>query len=410
MTAKPQILPGGIEDVPGFRAIGVHAGLRKARKDMALIASEPEASAAGVFTTNKVKAAPLLVTRSHLRSGRAKAVVVNSACANACTGEQGLSDAREMTRLVGAHLGVPASRVLVASTGVIGKRLPMEKVRRGVKSLAKNLDKAAPGNASAREAILTTDTKAKSVLVRFAAGGRTCVVGGIAKGSGMIHPNMATMLAFLGTDAAVAPADLKAALKRAVDATFNMITVDGDSSTNDMVLLLANGATASRPLAPGTADFAAFEEALSLACRELAKQIARDGEGATTLVEVSVSGARSPSDARRAAKAIAASNLVKAAVYGRDPNWGRILCAIGYSGARMDPAKVDLVLKNGVGAVKIVERGVGRKIHKTSLLRQILASEHVQIRADLHDGDAQATAWGCDLTYDYVKINAHYTT
>lgn len=406
MTAR--ILDGSIEDVPGFRAVGVHAGLRKARRDMALIWSDALSSAAAVFTTNRVKAAPILVTRAHLRAGVAQAVVVNSACANACTGDAGLQDAKEMARLTAAHLGIAPSRVLVASTGVIGKRLPMERIRRGIKQLVKNLGKAPSG--SAAEAIMTTDTRPKSVLVSFTARGKRARIGGIAKGSGMIHPNMATMLAFLATDVAVRPEHLKSALKAAVDGSFNMITVDGDSSTNDMVSAMANGATVAESLVPGTPDFDAFQGALTLACTDLAKQVARDGEGATTLLEVVVSGASSLADARRAAKAIAGSNLVKAAIYGRDPNWGRIMAALGYSGARLAPDRVDVVLKNGVGQVKIVENGVGRRVQKPSLLRQVLASDHVQIRANLHAGSATATAWGCDLTYDYVKINAHYTT
>lgn len=402
-----KLLPGNIGDVPGIRAVGVHCGLKMKRRDLALILSQAPSSAAAVYTTNKVQAAPLQVCREHLANGKARAIIVNSGCANACTGPRGLRDARRMAALAAKAAGCAPEEVLVASTGVIGVPLSMGKVEAGVKLLAKALEGPSHG---AAEAILTTDTVEKQVLVEFKVQGATCRLGGIAKGSGMIHPNMATMLAFLATDAAVEPRALHRALRGVTQDTFNMITVDGDRSTNDMVAVLANGMAGNHPLREGAPGWDEFVAALGAACESLAKQIARDGEGAERLIEVHVEGARSVGDARKAAMAVAGSSLVKAAMFGRDPNWGRILAALGYSGAALDPDKVELALANGVGAVKVFSRGKPRTNLDKPLLERVLASGEVKIRANLHLGPARARAWGCDLTYDYVKINAKYTT
>jgi glutamate N-acetyltransferase / amino-acid N-acetyltransferase len=406
-SPKVQAVPGTIGDVPGIRAVGVHAGLKLKRRDLALIVSEGPASAAAVYTTNKVQAAPIAVCKDHLRNGQARAIVVNSGCANACTGQRGLRDAKRMAALAARVVGCAPSDVLVASTGVIGVPLDMAKVEAGTQALAKALQGP---NLGVEEAIMTTDTVEKQVLVEFPVQGTTCRLGGIAKGSGMIHPNMATMLGFLATDAAVEPKALQKALRSVTAETFNMITVDGDRSTNDMVAILANGKAGNAPLKEGSEGWEPFLAALRLACTTLAKHIARDGEGAERLLEVQVKGAASLQDARKAAIAVAGSSLVKAAMFGRDPNWGRILAALGYSGADLDPTKVDLVLANGVGQVKVFAKGkpVGKR--DETLLARVLASGEVKIKADLHLGEAEARAWGCDLTYDYVKINAKYTT
>jgi glutamate N-acetyltransferase/amino-acid N-acetyltransferase len=404
-----KILKGNIGDVPGLRAVGVHAGIKLKRRDLALIVSEVPASAAAVYTTNVVQAAPIEVCRTHLAAtkGKARAIVVNSGCANACTGTKGLQDAERMTALAAKAAGCGPEEVLVASTGVIGQHLPMDKIAKGISAAGKAMEGP---NLGAAEAILTTDTVEKQVLVEFQVQGRTCRLGGIAKGSGMIHPRMATMLGFLATDAAVKPAALKRALRSVTEATFNMITVDGDRSTNDMVAVLANGLAHNKPLDEGVEGWDAFLAALTAACEHLAKEIARDGEGAERLIEVQVRGATNVADARKAAMAVAGSSLVKAAMFGRDPNWGRILAALGYSGAKLDPMKVDLILANGVGQVKVFSKGKPATRVNAPLLERVLASGEVKIKADLHLGPAQARAWGCDLTYDYVKINAKYTT
>lgn len=404
-----KVLKGNVGDVPGIRAVGVHAGIKLKRRDLALILSEVPASAAAVYTTNVVQAAPIEVCKEHLvaSKGIAQAIVVNSGCANACTGQRGLKDARSMAKLAADAAGCKAEHVLVASTGVIGQHMPMDKVAAGAKALAKALEGP---NIGASEAILTTDTVEKQVLVEFQVQGRTCRLGGIAKGSGMIHPRMATMLGFVATDCAVKPAALKRALRAVTESTFNMITVDGDRSTNDMVAVLANGLAGNKPLSEGVEGWDSFVEALRTCCEHLAKEIARDGEGAERLIEVQVKGAKSLADARKAAMAVAGSSLVKAAMFGRDPNWGRILAALGYSGAAIDPMRVDLILANGVGQVKVFGKGKPVAHRDEKLLERVLASGEVKIKADLHVGDAAARAWGCDLTYDYVKINAKYTT
>ncbi|MCA1812360.1 MAG: bifunctional ornithine acetyltransferase/N-acetylglutamate synthase [Halobacteriales archaeon] len=400
-------LTGNIGDVQGIRAVGVHAGLKLKRRDLALIFSEVPASAAAVYTTNKVQAAPIAVCKKHLKDNKARGIVVNSGCANACTGPQGLKDAHRMAKLAALVTGVQPEDILVASTGVIGQRLPMDKVEQGIEQLAKALSSP---NLGASEAIMTTDTVEKQVLVEFQVQGRTCRLGGIAKGSGMIHPNMATMLGFLATDCAVEPKALQRALRSVTQDTFNMITVDGDRSTNDMVAILANGLAGNKPLTERSEGWDSFLEALTAACTSISKQIARDGEGAERLIEVQVRGAKSVGDARKAAMAVAGSSLVKAAMFGRDPNWGRILAALGYSGCALDPTKVNLVLANGVGQVTVFRRGKPVEARDETLLARVLASGEVKIKADLNLGASEAKAWGCDLTYDYVKINAKYTT
>lgn len=404
-----KLLKGGIADVPGMKAVGVHAGIKHRRRDLALLVSEAPASAAAVYTRNRVQAAPILVTRANLARtrGRARAVIVNSGCANACTGPRGLRDARRMAELAARAVACRPEEVLVASTGVIGHPLPMAKIERGARLLARALKGPSIG---AAEAIMTTDTVEKQCLVEFRVQGRACRIGGIAKGSGMIHPDMATMLAFLATDAAVEPGALRRALRRAVADTFNMITVDGDTSTNDMVSVLANGVAGNAALREGVAGWPQFLAALRAACEALAKEIARDGEGAERLIEVRVEGARSGADARRAALAVAGSSLVKAAMFGRDANWGRILAALGRSGARLDPERLDLILANSVGRVEVFRRGRPVAVRDGGLLGRILASGEVTIHAKLHQGAASARAWGCDLTFDYVRINAHYRT
>lgn len=397
-------VPGGVTAASGFLAAGVRSGLRKPgdlRPDLALLFSEVPAAAAGVFTTNRVQAAPVLVSREHIARGRARAVVANSGGANACTGERGVADARRMAAVAAEALGVQVGEVLVASTGVIGVPLPMEKVEAGIRRAAEAL--RADGNDDAALAITTTDLVPKTAARRFSLGGRTVTVGGIAKGSGMIKPNMATMLCFLTTDAAVEPHLLRQALTAAVDRSFNMITVDNDTSTNDTVFMLANGLAGNTPLQAGTPDSRLFQQALDEVCMELAKAIARDGEGATKLLEVAVLGAASAADARKAALAVAGSSLVKTAVFGADANWGRVMAAIGYSGAEFDPAKVDIDL----GPMPWVVGGQSAGFDEAAA-KELLSRPEVHIEIRLNRGEARAVAWGCDLTYDYVKINGSY--
>lgn len=404
----PRIIEGGILDVKGYKANGIAAGIKRMRKDLSIIYSTvPGTAAAGTFTTNKVRAAPVTVTERNIRGGYGRAIVCNAGCANAATGEQGLRDAAEMARLTAACLNIQPEEVIVASTGVIGRHLPMDIVREGIKNCAGTLDQAQPGNVAA--AMMTTDLVPKEVLVEAEINGTVVRFGGVAKGSGMIHPNMATMLGWIVTDCAIEPAVLQTALREVVNRTFNMISVDGDTSTNDMTAVLANGA-AGNPVVTRQRGYSQFKEALGLACETLAKKIARDGEGATTLIEVRIENARSMEDARVAARSVTKSPLVKSAVFGRDPNWGRILAAVGYSGAEFDPAKVDVLMKSAAGAAWVLRNGEPCETLDKDGLRRIVDRDHVVFVVDLHDGEHTATAWGCDLTYDYVKINADYTT
>jgi len=400
---KMKELPGGVTTPPGFTAAGVTAGIKNGKKDVAIIYSEQEAVAAGVFTTNKIKAAPVRLTMQHLESGKARAVVVNSGNANACNGLRGMEDARAMAALTGELLQVPAEQVLVASTGVIGQPMPMDKVLPGIRRAA--AEQSREGGPDAAAAIMTTDTVTKEAAVAVELGGVTVTVGGMAKGSGMIHPNMATMLGFITTDAAIELQWLKKALVHAVERTFNMITVDGDSSTNDMVVALANGMAENRVINGEGLDYTAFCAALEAVCRKLAMAIAGDGEGATKLLEVQVRGMRTEQDARLAARAVAASNLVKSAVFGKDVNWGRVICAVGYSGAEFNPETVDIYIDD----VQVAQNGAGLAFNEEQAA-EVLDRDHVVFIIDCHDGDCAATAWGCDLTYEYVRINGSYRT
>lgn len=402
MTIK-EINDGGVTSPQGFLAAGVKAYIKKDKKDLAVIYSELPAAAAGVFTTNRVKAAPLLITMEHIKDGRAQAIVVNAGNANACTGEPGLKNAVATAQKAGELLHIDSHDVIVTSTGVIGVQLPMDRVLAGVASAVGELSRDSGGEAA--EAIMTTDTVPKKVAVEFTVGGKKAVIGGMAKGSGMIHPNMATMLGFITTDTAVSPALLEQALKYAVHRTFNMITVDGDTSTNDMVAVLANGMAGNPEIAAEGSDYVAFREALLYVCTYLAKLVAKDGEGATKLVEVRVVNAVSEEDAKKAAMAVANSNLVKTAVFGEDANWGRIICAVGYSGAEFDPAEVDIF----IGDEKMCAAGTPLDFSEQRA-KKILARDEVAILVDLKAGGAEATAWTCDFSYDYVKINADYRT
>lgn len=391
----------------GFIASGVHAGLKKAKKDMTVIFSETPAAAAGVFTQNAVKAAPVIVNMEHLQktAGHARAIVVNSAVANACTGKRGLEDAREMAALSGELLGIPKEEVLVASTGVIGVTLPMDKIQKGIEDACSKMSKT--GGLAAAEGIMTTDTVPKEETVIVDLDGKTVTLGGIAKGSGMIHPNMATMLGFITTDAAISSKVLQHALREVVNETFNMISVDGDTSTNDMVLVLANGAAGNSPVEMEGPTYEKFKEALYEICKSLAKKIVEDGEGVTKVLEVEVKNAATSEDARKAARKVTESNLVKTAIFGEDANWGRVIMAVGNSGANFDPDKVDVFLESDWGREQMMEAGMGLNFSEEKAA-EILKEKEIKIVIDLHDGTYSAKAWGCDLSYEYVRINADY--
>ncbi|WP_003544641.1 bifunctional glutamate N-acetyltransferase/amino-acid acetyltransferase ArgJ [Desulfotomaculum nigrificans] len=395
---------GGVTAAKGFKASGVAAGLkRNGQLDLALIVSEVPASVAGVYTTNLVKAAPLELTRQRVSLGTARAVIVNAGNANACTGTRGIPDAQAMAAAAAKGLAIPEEQVLVASTGVIGVPLPVEKIVNAVSAAVAALSRE--NHTSAAQAIMTTDLVPKECAVQLEIQNSTVTIGGMAKGSGMIHPNMATMLGFITTDAAISSEVLQLALKQAVDDSFNMITVDGDTSTNDMVLVLANGQAGNPEIKPDTEDYRRFCSGLTRVCTELAKMIARDGEGATKLIEVQVKGAPTRRDARLAARAVVGSNLFKAAVFGRDANWGRILCALGYSGAHFDPSQADIF----IGHVQVAKDG-GAVVFDEAKATEMLSQDPVQVLVDLKAGSHTATAWGCDLTYEYVRINGSYRT
>ncbi|MFZ5648887.1 MAG: bifunctional glutamate N-acetyltransferase/amino-acid acetyltransferase ArgJ [Bacillota bacterium] len=401
---KFEAVAGGVTAALGFKASGVAAGVKYVgKKDIAVVYSECDAAAAGVFTTNVVKAAPVLLDMERVASGRARAIVVNSGNANACNGPGGMADARAMAAEAAHLLGINEESVLVCSTGVIGQPMPMGRVIPGIREAVKDLSEN--GGRDAAEAIMTTDLELKEYAVRFQLEGKTVTVGAMAKGSGMIHPNMATMLCFITTDAAVDTACLKECLTYAADRSFNMMTVDGDTSTNDTVLALANGAAGISEIKAGGEGFLVFREALTEVCVNLAKAVARDGEGATKLIEVRVINALSEKDARLAAKGVASSSLFKAAVFGQDANWGRILCAAGYSGARFNPDRVDIF----IGDVQVAKDGGGLAFDEM-LAAGALAGDTVQVLIDMKDGSHGACAWGCDLTYEYVKINGSYRT
>ena len=399
-----EIFEGGVTSAKGFKASGVFAGLKKARKDMAMIVSECEAVAAGTYTTNKVKAAPVLWDMKLTGQGKARAVVVNSGNANACTGEQGLKDAEEMASYAAGLLSTEKELVLVASTGVIGVNLDMAKIKKGEELLVQSLS---DDWKDAAQAILTTDTFAKTAACSVEIGGKTVTIGGMSKGSGMIHPNMATTLSFITTDAAISHDVLQSLLGKAVDDTYNMISVDGDTSTNDSVLVLANGMAGNAEIRKGSAEEAVFEEAFRYVLGTLARMIARDGEGATRFIEMTVKGARTKEDAKTLARSVVSSSLVKAAFFGSDANWGRILCAMGYSGADFDPDIVDLSFVSPKGSIEVLSGGQPVPFDEDKA-KEILLEKEVGAVADCHQGDGEASAWGCDLTYDYVKINGDY--
>lgn len=404
-----KVIEGGVTAAKGFEAAAAAAEIKyKNRTDMALIYSEKPCKAAGTFTTNIVKAAPVKWDREIVESGRKpQAVIVNSGIANACTGEEGMHYCRETARKAAMALGVEADSVLVGSTGVIGVQLPIDRIRAGVEMLASKKSSGTAAGTAAAEAIMTTDTKKKEAAVTFTAGGKEITIGGMCKGSGMIHPNMCTMLAFITTDAKISKKALQRALSEDVEDTYNMISVDGDTSTNDTVLLLANGMAGNKKIRYGTEEYESFRKALHYINESLAKMMAGDGEGATALLEVKMTGAASKEQAKVLAKSVVCSSLVKTAVAGHDANWGRILCAMGYSGARFEPEKVDLYFESQAGRIQIIKDGTALDFSEEKAT-EILSAPEVTVTADLKEGTAQAAAWGCDLTHEYISINADY--
>lgn len=398
---------GGVTYPRGFVASGIHAGFKKNKKDLALIYSATPCAAAGVFTTNVVQAAPLLVTKEHLEAGTVKAVVVNSGQANACTGTRGLKVARRIAELTAAQLKISPPEVLVASTGVIGEVPDLDLTEKGLLLAREELSPR--GGSSAAEAIMTTDTHPKEVGAEFTLNGVPVRLGAMAKGSGMIHPNMATLLGFVTTDAAISQGLLQKALRQAINDTLNMVSIDGDTSTNDMVLLLANGLAQNAAVTTEGPDYQEFLEALTYVLTKLARMIAADGEGATKLIEVRVQGAPGPEQARLIARSITTSNLVKTAVFGCDANWGRILCAAGYSGAQFNPSLAEVALISPAGKEVMAIEGAGLSFDEVKA-REILEQKEIQILLDLHQGPGNAVAWTCDFSYEYVRINADYRT
>ena len=402
-----KVINGGVCAAQGFSASGIHCGIRKnkSKRDLALIYSEKRAACASVYTTNKVKGAPLTVTKNNISDGYAQAVICNSGNANTCNAN-GIEIATKTCELLAKELNISASDVVVASTGVIGQPLDINPIKDGIPALVKAL-----GNNSeeAAEGIMTTDTRLKQIAVSFEVGGVECKIGGIAKGSGMIHPNMATMLVFITTDCNISPEMLQTALSSDIKKTFNMVSVDGDTSTNDMVSVLANGMAGNKEITAQGADFDAFMAALNTVTVYLCQKIAGDGEGATKLLECAVSGAYDEENAKIMAKSVICSSLVKAAMFGSDANWGRILCAIGYSGATVDVNKVKVSFKSQKGEIVVCENGAGVDFSE-EIAKEILLEKEITINVELGDGKGAATAWGCDLTYDYVKINGDYRT
>ena len=401
-------IKGGVTAPKGFAAMGLKAGIKKDKKDMAMIYSSTPCVAAGTFTTNQVKAAPVIWDRDTIyTSDYVHAVVCNSGVANACTGKIGMDYCEQMAEATAKALDIEKRQVLVASTGVIGAQLPMDKITKGIQLLAPTLDESLDGGHLAAEAIMTTDTIPKEIAFEFEIGGKTCTIGGMCKGSGMIHPNMCTMLGFIMTDVKISKSMLYEALSGDIKDTFNMISVDGDTSTNDTVLLLANGLADNPEITEKNEDYYKFVEALHAVNEFLAKKIAGDGEGATALFEVKIVNAQSKEQAVTLAKSIVTSSLTKAAIYGHDANWGRILCAMGYSTAKFDPEKVDIYFESKVGKLKIVENGRATD-YSEKMATKILSENEVTAIADVKMGDCTATAWGCDLTHEYVSINADY--
>ena len=403
-----QFVEGGVCASKGFSASGVHCGIRKnqSKKDLALIYSNVKANAAAVYTTNLVKGAPLLVTQSHLANGQAQAILCNSGNANTCNAN-GVEVAEKMCEMLASSLPVAPEDVVIASTGVIGQPLSLEPIASGIGPLVAGL--SPEGNDAAAEGIMTTDTVRKEVAVSFELGGRICHIGGIAKGSGMIHPNMATMLVFLTSDAAISPALLQKAIREDIAKTFNMVSVDGDTSTNDMLVLLANGLAGNPEIVTEDTDFKTFMEALGTVTVALCRMIAGDGEGATKLLECRVSSAKDLVTARTVAKSVITSSLLKAAMFGADANWGRVLCAIGYSGADVDINRIDVRFRSPAGEILVCRNGSGVAFSEEKA-KAVLLEHDIEILVDLNDGTAESCAWGCDLTYDYVRINGDYRT
>ena len=403
-----KIISGGVTAAKGFKASGVHCGIRKnkLKKDLALIYSEVKANAAAVYTTNAVKGAPLTVTKNHISDGFASAIICNSGNANTCNAN-GIEIAEKMSDLLGSALNIDPSDVVVASTGVIGQPLDIEPIKNGIPVLVSSLDEN--GGHDAAEGIMTTDTVPKEVAVEFEIGGKLCKIGGIAKGSGMIHPNMATMLVFITTDCKISSKMLQKALSTDIQSTFNMVSIDGDTSTNDMVCVLANGMAENPEINEDNDDFKTFMKALNTVTVNLCRKIAGDGEGATKLLECKVWGAQTHETAKTVAKSVICSSLTKAAMFGADANWGRVLCAIGYSKAPVDVNKIDVSFKSAKGEIPVCVNGAGIEFSEEKA-KEILLEEVIEILINLNSGEASSTAWGCDLTYDYVKINGDYRT
>ena len=403
-----KMISGGVCAANGFVANGIHCGIRKnkIKKDLALIVSETEAAAAAVYTTNLVKGAPLMVTKKHIADGYAKAVICNSGNANTCNAD-GVEVAEKMSALVADKLGIDVNDIVVASTGVIGQPLDITPIANGLDELVAGL--SVDNATSAAEAIMTTDTVKKEIAVEFEINGKVCRMGGIAKGSGMIHPNMATMLVFITSDVSISSRMLQKALSSDITNTFNMVSIDGDTSTNDMVTVLANGLAGNDEIVDEGESFDCFMKALNTITVGLCRMIAADGEGATKLLECSVGGASSENAAKTIAKSVICSSLLKAAMFGADANWGRVLCAIGYSGVAVDVGKVDVSFKSAKGEIEVCRDGAGVEFSEEKA-KEILLEKEIEIIISVGDGDFSATAWGCDLTYDYVKINGDYRT
>jgi glutamate N-acetyltransferase/amino-acid N-acetyltransferase len=400
---------GGVCAPIGFTANGILCGIKKGRtkNDIALVESEVPCSAAAVFTQNLVKAEPVKLTKKHIANGRAQAVVANSGNANACTGDEGYRNAEKTAGLAAKYLGLKSEDVLVCSTGVIGQQINIGAIESGMEKLCDGLSKA--GNVAAREAIMTTDTKYKEMAVTIEIGGKNVTLGTMAKGSGMIHINMGTMLGFITTDCAISPKMLDSALRESIEKTYNCVSIDGDTSTNDTLLVLANGLAGNKMIASKNADYRAFVEALNALNTAMAKKIAGDGEGATHLIECMISGAKSDAIARKLAKSVISSSLVKAMFFGKDANMGRILCAMGYSGELFDQMRTNIFFDSGAGEIEVFHKGVPLSFDEDKA-KKILGETEVKIRIELEDGKGSGTAWGCDLTYDYVKINGDYRT
>ena len=404
-------IDGGVCAAQGFRAAGIHVGVKTHaawKKDVALIVSDVDCAAAAMFTTNVVKAAPIHVDRKHLADGKARAIVANSGNANACA-PQGEENAIKMCAAAAKAIDCPPEDVLVSSTGVIGQTLKVQVIEEGMPALYEALDHSVEASDAAAHAIMTTDTVKKEVAVETVIGGKTVRMGGIAKGSGMIHPNMGTMLCFLTTDCAISPAMIRAALKEVVCKTFNRISVDGDTSTNDSCIVLANGLAGNVEITEQGADYRAFTEALMTLCTELARKMAADGEGAKHLITCTVTGAADEKTAETVARSVISSTLTKAAIFGADANWGRVLCAMGYSGAEFDPETVDVSFASAAGDIAVCEKGRGLPFDE-DLAKKILTEHDVEIRISMGAGAGTATCWGCDITYDYIKINGDYRT